>query len=150
MTLTQENIEKIILDFISKKFLDLEKYVDGLYALEEEADQIYETTREKFKEFTKKHWNELHEIMPFSRNYFCDPLNVLACHTQHLRQFREVDNNYINFCRGQVLITYDDFAEEIGLNKDSVKKYIEILEIKRKICRERGMGGFLYRILGEK
>jgi hypothetical protein len=147
--ITLNDIEQIVLDFIRKKFLELEDYVEGLYEKERQADEKYEMARDKFKEFTRKHLNELQEIMITSRNYFCSPLNDLACESDHLRQYREIDDKYIYYCKGQVVITYDDFEQGTGINKDSIKKYLEILEDKKKICRERGRGGFLYRIISK-
>jgi len=54
------------------------------------------------------------------------------------------------FCPEEyVIIKFEDFEQGLGISRDTAKKYIFILEQKDRIVRKKGLGGYLYKILGK-
>lgn len=153
--LTQENIEEIILNIISKKtreIFDLEKS-----KLEESNQELkdLDCIWKKVEDFSDKHYQELSEIWPVDRSsssflgynshlgaVFHDIGRQYECIKFHI----EYDKKEFDRNRGFACITYKEISEETGLNVNSVKKYLDILYQKGKIDKKRDIGGIFYKL----
>jgi hypothetical protein len=98
--------------------LDLKKYIDDL--------------KQVFKEFIMKEYEEFHQIIIKTFEYFCNQ-NKLSCVENMLKEFEKDTQNKIP---KYLITTFEEINQKLGLNKEknikTIDKFRTKLEIKLK------------------
>lgn len=155
--LNQDDIENLIISFISKKHLEkTDEIVKKCIEIEKEKTKI-EIAYEKFGKFEEKHLNELQAIWKIPEwrenghdilsSYLFGAYNSLSNHYRCLEMDKEQILSH-KFCPEDfVCIFFEDFEKDLGISKQTAKKYIGILEQKGKIIKKRGMPGLIFKVV---
>lgn len=151
-------IENLILNYIHKKINDQKKeYEKFIFEIKVHNISMYDTY-DKLKEFESKHLDELRSIYTFpitqhsmygKENLYLEfAFNSIRCQYMTDEEIKELAKNNRVYEDGPILITYHEFEKGTGLNTNSVKNYLQILQSKGMILRQRTIGGYSYDIPG--
>lgn len=149
-----------ILDYISKR---KNEQLSRISVIQEQSrlEQIYLLECiDRLEAFEKKHLKQLQSIYLLKEKdsafyhqgkYLFSAYNEIGCllHNEEESVKHQIQQEGLSLTGG-VHITYQDFEKEIGLSSKSIKKYLEILEVKQKIKRERFIGGYLYYLVSKE
>jgi hypothetical protein len=142
----ENEIEDLIFEFIRKQIQEKESEVEEIKKKSAKELQRLEEADEKLREFEKKHHKELKEIYDFKYSPFSSSYNEFSHGIDYEPKWLKHQLECMGFHEGEILITYKDFEEAIGLNAKSTKKYLEILEVKGRINRKKVIFGYVYSI----
>ncbi len=146
----QKNFESIFIQYIRQKFDDNLFKVRNIYFEHDKRVKRIEKAKEDLEAFQEKHKHELDKIFEgMVVYYFCSAWNDLRIHEDYEDQWLQHELDQVGGKDGYIYLTYADFEKDLGVTRETAKKYCELLIEKGAIERKKGMGGLFYKCSGE-